>query len=559
MAKPKVIVDSRLHIPCKIVDHEYIMDKMTHYEYENEICSKCEFRPIRPCEECKSCSLGGLVSITCLAKYTEHKGKQHIAVPYGELHNFEKLTDLELSDVKFVDRTSKVPHDYKIKFTGSLREYQAGPTADLMDELSGLFIAPPRSGKTVIGTYVACSHGLRTVIMADQKDFLDGFYETIEQMTNLPDLEEKYDKKLFGFPKTEADYKNFQIILVTYQSLIGKSKLASQRMKWLNENYGCLVIDEVHSANAPTFTAVTTAVKMKYRYGLTATKNRKDQLHYRVESTMGPEVARAAVKELVPHVTLHRTPKTVQSRAKYTDKGGYTRFTKFLANHPDRNNYIFDWIIKDLERGRSIAIPVLFTEHAKKLRDRINSHFGEEIAAVFLGGAKEAKKRKPIVDAARAGKIRCVIGTRRLMQRGINIPKWDTLYYIMPMNNKPNWKQESCRILTPMENKKTPVIRMFFDPKMDMSVGFCKSVLKFCWSFGYAKAPKTPRKLRNWLGMTGSEVDDGRQDGSKGRKGEDLPDFFEAPVSGRSFRGAGRKPAAQNREKSGRSFAHWNS
>lgn len=555
MAKPKVVVDSRLHIPCKNVDHEYIMDKMTHYEYENEICAKCEFRPIRPCEECKSCTQGGLVSITCLAKYTEHKGKEHIAIPYGELHNFEKLTDLAFSDVKFVNKTTQVPHDYKVKFIGELREYQKEPTADLMQELSGLFIAPPRSGKTVIGTYVACNHGMRTIIMADQKDFLDGFYETIEQMTNLPDLQEKYNKKLFGFPKTEEDYKNFQIILITYQSLIKDSKAARRRIQLLNENFGCIIVDEVHSANAQTFTSVLSNVKMKYRYGLTATKNRKDKLEYRVESVLGPEVAKAHVKELVPHVTLHKTPKTVQSRAKYTGKGGWVRFNKDLANHPDRNDYIFDWIIKDLERGRSIAIPITFTDHAKKLCDRINAHFDEEIAAVFLGGPKEAKKRKPIVDAARAGKIRCVIGTRRLMQRGINIPKWDTLYYIMPMNNKPNWKQESCRILTPMENKKTPVIRMFFDPKMELSVGCCKSVLKFCWGFNYAKAPNTPKKLRNWLGMTGSEVDDGR--GNRAKR-EELPEHFEAPRSARSFSGAGRRNSASTNEKKQRSFAHWN-
>ncbi len=552
MAKPKIIVDSRLHIPCKVVDHEYIMDKMTHYEFENEVCAKCEFRPIRPSEECKSCEFGGLVSITCLAKYTEKKGQEHIAIPYGELHNFEKLTDLDPKKCKWVNKTSQVPHDYKVKFTGKLRDYQEEPTADLMDELSGLLVAPPRSGKTVIGTFVACEHKVRTIIMADQKDFLDGFYETIEQMTNLPELEEKTGKKLFGFPKTDDDYRNFQIILITYQSLIQKTKASKKRIKLLNENYGCLVVDEAHAIPAPTFAATCASLNMKFRYGVTATPDRKDGRSKLLYSVMGPIVATAKVEELVPHVTIHKTPKCVQSRAKYTGKGGWVRFSKFLALHKDRNDYIFEWIIRDLDRGRSIAIPISFTDHARKLRDRINSHYGEEVAAVFLGGAKEAKQRKPVVDAARAGKIRCVIGTRRLMQRGINIPKWDTLYYIMPMNNKPNWKQESCRILTPMENKKTPVIRMFFDPKMELSVGCCKSVLKFCWAFGYKKAPNTPKKLRNWLGMTGDGGDEGRS--SRGQRGfEEIPDYYEG-ANQRWQKGAKK---ANSGGFSQRSFAHW--
>lgn len=279
-----------------------------------------------------------------------------------------------------------------------------------------------------------------------------------------------------------------------------------------------VLVHNCHSANAPTFTKVMSNVLMKFRYGVTATPDRKDGMQYRVRSVIGPTVAATRVKELVPKITLHRTGDRVHSRAKYSGKGGWVKFCKFLAAHPDRNDTIFKWICKDLDAGRSIAIPITFTDHARSLCDRINEHYGKEIAAVFLGGAKEAKKRKPIVDAARLGDIRVVIGTRKLMQRGINIPRWDTLYYVMPMNNKPNWKQESCRILTPMENKRTPVIRMFIDPKVELAMGCAKSVLKMCWEFGYAKAKRTPKKLRNWMGIA-----------SDSRSIEDnaLPDFFE--------------------------------
>lgn len=952
----KVLVDSRLHIPVKVVDADNIIKKMTHYEFENAVCKNCEFRSIRPSEECRQCSKGGLLDITVLAKYSDIKGKRYVSIPYGEMHRFERTTGLSLKEVKFVNGTSRVPFDYKVKFTGKLREYQEQPFKDMFGELCGVFKAPPRSGKcvwggahvdtsaglltmsqlwnlygndidesvsvlglnvatykgqepvsyihrkrsslvkirthmghpfagtpehpilvatkdmkyvwrrmdelkvgdwvisspgslvadrspasltniipntgskkilqptvvteklayvvgcliangsltrgdtlghiaissnsekirnrfasycedlfgitsehkldthndnsgvwsvgfnsrsvveflkanglhfglskdksipefimqsgrdihaaflsgygscdssnqiqsigyctaspvltrqlramlmsmgivsrqsikhkcatngakinrhygnlhvganymrrhrelitfdkeittgsktgatvalysdndivphltqsvrdsmtyqerkllykgrkhsknkaghmarttldridrsllteeqkeyarhadrfyfhevtsienlaedwvydltvegshsfladgfvvhnTVIGTAGACHSGFRTVIMADQKDFLDGFLETIEQMTNLPELEEKYGKKLYGFPKTLDDYKNFQIILVTYQSLISDSKNSKKRMKLLNENYGTLYVDECHAGNASAYSRVLASLKMKYRFGLTATPKRKDGRHYLLESIFGPVIAEAFVEEMVPKVTLHKTAKTVQTRANYNNKSGWVRFCKFLANHPDRNDRIFEWIIKDLDAGRSIAIPIMFTEQARTLVRRINEHYGEEIAAVFLGGAKEAKKRKPIIDAARRGDIRCVVGMRKLMQRGLNVPKWDTLYYIMPMNNEPNWKQESCRILTPMENKRTPVIRMFVDLKMERSVQCARSVLKFCWKFGYAKAKRTPKKLRDWMGVVG--------------RGEaldaELPDFFE--------------------------------
>lgn len=272
----KVLVDSRLHIPVKVVDADNIIKKMTHYEFENAVCKNCEFRSIRPSEECRSCSKGGLLDITVLAKYSEIKGKRYVSIPYGEMHRFEKTAGLSLKEVKFVNGTSRVPYDYKVKFTGKLREYQEEPFEKMFGELCGVFKAPPRSGKTVIGTAGACHSGFRTVIMADQKDFLDGFLETIEAMTNLPELEEKHGKKLYGFPKTLDDYKNFQIILVTYQSLISDSKNSKKRLKLLNENYGTLFIDEVHAANAQCFSKVVANLKMKYRFGLTATPKRKD-------------------------------------------------------------------------------------------------------------------------------------------------------------------------------------------------------------------------------------------------------------------------------------------
>lgn len=518
MAKTKVLVDSRLRIPVKVVDAPNIIKKLTHYEYEDSICKNCEFRPERPSPECNVCESGGLVGITVLAKTDVIDGIKYVSVPYGEMHRFTKLTGLPLSDVKFVNNTRRVPYDYDVEFTGELRDYQVKPVADIMDELCGVFKAPPRSGKTVCGTYIACAHGYKTIFMADQKDFLDGFYETIEQMTNLPELEEIHEKKLFGFPKTLDDFKNFQIILITYQSLLEKSKVAKKRLKLLNKHFGTIIVDEIHASGAPTYTKILASVEQKYRYGLTATPKRKDGKNYRTTSTFGPVVAEAFVDEMVPKITVHTTSRMVRSNSKYTGKAGWTYFNKFLAAHKERNDKIFEWIIRDLDAGRSIAIPIMFTDQAHKLVRRINEHYADEVAAVFLGGPKEAKKRKPVVDAARAGKIRCVIGMRRLMQRGINIPKWDTLYYMMPMNNEPNWKQESCRILTPMENKKTPVIRMFIDPNMEKSMQCARSVLKMCWKLGYAKAKRTPAKLEKYFGVTGR--DDVFGDG--------MPDYFEA-------------------------------
>ena len=148
---------------------------------------------------------------------------------------------------------------------------------DLTVEGSHTFVA---SGfmvhNTVMAVAAMCKLGLRTIIMADQKDFLDGFYETIEQMTNLPALEEKTGRKLFGFPKKLEDFENFQVVLVTYQSLIKNTSVCKKRLKALRKNYGALFVDEVHRTCAPEFTKVLGKMTTRVRIGLSATPRRKD-------------------------------------------------------------------------------------------------------------------------------------------------------------------------------------------------------------------------------------------------------------------------------------------
>lgn len=382
---------------------------------------------------------------------------------------------------------------------------------------------------TVMAIAAAVRCGYRTCIIADQKDFLDGFDETIEALTNLPDLEENAGKKLYGFPKTQKDYETFQIALVTYQSLIKDSKTAKARFKAIQENYGTVIVDEAHRANAHCFSSIMANVGAFYRFGLTATPKRKDGKHYIIRSVLGPVVASTDAEALQATYCVHRTTKTVYNKNQFKGKAGWTRFCQFLARHPDRNERILDFMIKDLEQGRSIAVPVMFTDHAKLLVKALNEHFGYEIAATFLGGSKEAKKRKETVDRARAGEIRAVVGIRRLIQIGINIPQWDTLYYIMPMNNEPNWEQESFRILTPLENKKIPIVRLFMDERMERSVQCFRAVVKFSDKFGFNKAPLTPKKLRDWLGVVDrdSVFDD------------DLPDYVDPTPAKQGYRSIG--------------------
>jgi len=100
--------------------------------------------------------------------------------------------------------------------------------------------------------------------------------------------------------------------------------------------------------------------------------------------------------------------------------------------------------------------------------EEINKKAGKEIAVGFFGGLSKPKKDQIIADA-QSGKIKVIVGIRRMVQVGVNIPLWSALYEINPISNPPKMKQETARILTDIPGKLSPVIRHFLD-----DVGFSR-------------------------------------------------------------------------------------
>jgi superfamily II DNA or RNA helicase len=101
----------------------------------------------------------------------------------------------------------------------------------------------------------------------------------------------------------------------------------------------------------------------------------------------------------------------------------------------------------------------MLVKHASKLVRAINKRAGETVAVAFTGGAN----RRDIIEGARSGKYKVVVGTRSIVSTGINVPQWSCLYEILPSSNIPNARQRLSRILTPMPGKKESVIKYFLD------------------------------------------------------------------------------------------------
>lgn len=275
MSLPKITLRDSLYIPIEYIDTEKAEEEYRHHIYDEEICKKCEYKRQRHSDECNNCELGGYVERVEFFKYKTIKGVQCMGLPIGDRTNIERRAGIDFDDFDFRDLRTDVKFDYKVKFTGQLRDYQMPLYDGYLKMKHGIIKAPPRTGKTVTSIAIAIKLGRRVAIIASQVDFLENFLEEIQQYTNLPALEEKTGKKLFGFLNKDSDYENFQIGLATYQSFIS-DKNGKARLKLLNKNFGTVWTDEIHKANAAEFSKFLAATTAKFKGGCTATNNRKD-------------------------------------------------------------------------------------------------------------------------------------------------------------------------------------------------------------------------------------------------------------------------------------------
>lgn len=466
----KAFLNERLWVPLNKETQE-LTKKFTLQLYKEDACSKCEYRPDRHCDVCDECP-AYFGEYRLWRKKEAKSGKNYIGLPLGRRKLFKEL----IGNYEIVDQRGKTRFRNDIRFTRKLNEEQEPTVEQMLKKKYGILEAPPRSGKTVMATYIACKYGRKTLILANQHDFLQGFYDTImgndktgvEPFTNVPDLQAKRKMPIVSFGASFEEIKHADIVLCTYQKFL--SPKGQKLLSKIKSLFGTVIVDEVHRVAAHCYLKVVSRLNARMKFGLTGTVERKDKKDVLTDYVLGPVNARCEVTTLRPVVDIVETG--VSTSYKYQQ---WTYAMNFLMKHKKRNELIVKHVIHDLKKGRSLVIPAIRVGHAKQLAQMINDKLGDKLATVFYGGQPKPL-RKSIIEDARNGKVRVVVGMRQLVQLGINVPRWDTIYVISPISNPPNFHQETSRVRTPAPNKKEPLVKFFLD-----DFGPSKGCFRTCW------------------------------------------------------------------------------
>ncbi len=180
------------------------------------------------------------------------------------------------SDFEFQDETVANPVHFKPSQI-ILKAYQRPALETMITKNQGVLEAPPGSGKTIVGVETILERSQRSLVLVHTKDLLRQWCDRFEQFTDI---------KPGVIDADRLDLKDVTVGMV--QSL--RKPLDGSFVK----QFGLVLLDEAHHAPAYTFEQLLNQFPAKYRYGLTATPNRRDGLSFVLHAVLGSTIYRIA-------------------------------------------------------------------------------------------------------------------------------------------------------------------------------------------------------------------------------------------------------------------------
>lgn len=365
-----------------------------------------------------------------------------------------------------------------MKFNGDLTVVQKEMAQALLQHDTGVLVAPPGIGKTVLGTYLVAQRARCTLILVHRKPLLE---QWIAQLAIFLDLDEKQIGRIGGGQRK----LNGRLDVAMIQSLVRKDQVDD-----LVAGYGHVVVDECHHLPAFSFERVLSEVKARYLVGLTATPQRRDGHQPVTQMQLGPVRFQVDARSQAAHRPFdHRliVRETGFRMAGDDQDNGIQEIYRVLANDEARNRRIVEDVIASIHEGRS---PILLTErkdHLEYLTDQLRG-FVRHI--VVLRGGMTAKERQH--SAGQLASIsdtseRLVVATGRYIGEGFDDPRLDTLFLAMPVSWKGTLIQYSGRLHRRHPAKTEVRIYDYVDREVPMLLRMFEKRLTTYRAIGYAR------------------------------------------------------------------------
>jgi len=190
---------------------------------------------------------------------------EHLALPRGCLPDLSELLEDVGIGLTLIDRRSS-GEELQVQFRGALKPLQKKASEALLPHDTGVFVAPPGAGKTVVGIHLLSQRARNTLVLVHRQPLLDQWRN---QLCLFLDLEPRDIGQIGG----GRNKPNGRLDIGMVQSLVRKG-----RVNEVIHSYGHIIVDECHHVPAVSVENVLAEAQARYLTGLTATPNRRDGL-----------------------------------------------------------------------------------------------------------------------------------------------------------------------------------------------------------------------------------------------------------------------------------------
>ena len=310
----------------------------------------------------------------------------YILLPKGFLAQLTAFLDKEEYPYEVTYRyPAFVPMGFKSTIT--LYSEQETVVATALEAGEGIIVAPPGSGKSLMGLELIARHDKPALILTHRKQLMDQWVQHIQEYLGLP---KKQIGRFSSSYKKPSDYVTVGLL----QSFARAKDIGA-----MADAFGVIIIDECHHIPARTFRAVISQFTAPHIYGLTATPKRKhndEQLIYLYIGGVVATMKRAATttrQTNSPAITVRDT--TLQ--LPFSWKSDQTELlAKVICYDTTRNQQIVHDILNRSGAGKKILVLSERKEHLHILELYLRGH----VKTIVFSGDDSAVQNGQLRDSA---------------------------------------------------------------------------------------------------------------------------------------------------------------
>nr|XP_045615780.1 general transcription and DNA repair factor IIH helicase subunit XPB-like isoform X1 [Procambarus clarkii] len=416
--------------------------------------------------------------------------KTCIGLDYPLLAEYDFKNDTVNEDIKIDLKPSAVLRPYQEK---SLRKMFGNGRAR-----SGIIVLPCGAGKSLVGVTACCTVNKKALVLCNSGVSVEQWKQQFKMWSTAT------DDMICRFTSDAKDKPfNAGILVTTYAMISHNQKRAyeaEQTMNWLKEQeWGIMVLDEVHTIPAKMFRRVLTIVQSHCKLGLTATLVREDDKIADLNFLIGPKLYEANWLELQKEGFIAKVqcaevwcPMTPEFYREYLMAKVSDQKIKLLCAMNPNKFRTCEFLIKYHE-NRNDKIIVFIDEVFALI------HYAKTMQKPYICGKTGQKERMAIIQNFKLNPKVNTIFFSRVADTSFDIPEANVLIEISSQGG--SRRQEAQRLGRILRAKKGAIaenFNAFFYALLSQDtreMGYSRKRQSFLINQGYAYQVITPTQM----------------------------------------------------------------